>query len=103
MELVYRAASVVDAQLVSDLLAEAGIVSEVTGHYLSGAIGELPPSDVVGVRILNPDDKGRARALIEDWELSRKRVRDDWFCRQCGERIGGAFGACWQCGAPEPD
>lgn len=102
MKLVYRAASVVDAQLVADMLTEAGIDTEVTGHYLSGAIGELPPSDVVGVRVLDNADSERARVLIGEWEIERKRVRDDWFCRGCGERIGGAFGACWNCGASAP-
>ncbi len=99
---VYQAATVVDAQLVADALTEADIACELTGQYLSGAIGELPPGDVLGVRIHDATLEARAREVIADWDLARKRVRDDWFCRGCGEQIGGAFGLCWKCGAAEP-
>jgi len=47
--LVYRAANVVDAQLVVDELRAGGMQARVTGTYLSGAIGELPPTEVIGV------------------------------------------------------
>jgi len=80
--LVYQAANLVDAQLAADELTHGDIVCEVTGQYLSGAIGELPPTEVLGVRVLDPADEQRARRLIAEWELS----------------------VCWQCGEPEaPD
>ncbi len=102
MKLVYRAANLVDAQLVSDVLVAEGIRTEVTGGYLSGAIGELPPSDVIGVRVHDDGDAERAKALIHDYEAERRTSRADWFCRGCGEKIDGSFGACWQCGAVAP-
>lgn len=101
MTQVYQAGTLVEAQLVADELTQAGIDCVVTGQFLSGAIGELPPTDVLGVKIQDAAEEQRARRLIAEWELSRKRVRDDWFCRSCGERVGGAFGICWQCGEPE--
>lgn len=55
MRLVYQAASVLDAQLVCDMLLDAGFNAVVRGGYLSGAIGELPPDTLVAVSILpNP-------------------------------------------------
>ena len=102
MTIVYRPANLVEAQLVADELEEAGIACEVTGQFLSGAIGELPPTDVLGVRIMDAAQESKALRVVADWETNRRRVRDDWCCQQCGEEVGGAFGACWQCGTAEP-
>lgn len=99
---VYSAATLIDAQLVVDELAAGGMQAEITGRYLSGAIGELPPGDVIGVRLLQPRHEERARALIAEWEATRQRPGPDWTCPRCRERLGGAFGACWQCGGAAP-
>ena len=53
MRQVYQAASVIDAQLVCDLLKDAGFDAVVHGGYLSGAIGELPPDTLVSVYLLS--------------------------------------------------
>ena len=50
MIVVYRAAGPVDAQLVADELRAQGIGCEISGGYLSGAIGELPPTRWAGTR-----------------------------------------------------
>ena len=100
--LVYRAANPIDAQLVADELRGHGVGCEITGGYLSGAIGELPPGDIVAVRLHDPREAGRARALIEALEAARRDPRPDWSCEACGERVGGEFGACWRCGAGAP-
>jgi len=102
MPIVYRAANLVEAQLVVDELAAGGMRSRVTGTYLSGAIGELPPGDVLGVWLDEPRHVERARAMIEDYEATRRARHPDWRCDPCGETIGGEFGACWQCGARAP-
>lgn len=103
MPLVYRAANLVEAQLVVDELAAGGMQARVTGSYLSGAIGELPPSDVIGVWLDESRHLERARSLIDEFEATRQRPYPDWFCRSCGERMGGSFGACWQCGTRAPN
>lgn len=102
MPLVYRAASLVEAQLVVDELAAGGMRARVTGSYLSGAIGELPPTDVIGVWLEEPRHYARARALIEEYEAARRAPRPDWRCTGCGETVGGEFGACWNCARPAP-
>ena len=102
MPLVYKAANLVEAQLVVDELAAGGMRSRVTGTYLSGAVGELPPGDVIGVWLDEPRHLERARALIDEYEATRRRPHPDWHCERCAEDIGGEFGACWNCGARAP-
>ena len=102
MPLVYRAANLVEAQLVVDELAAGGMRARVTGSYLSGAIGELPPGDVLGVWLDEPRHLERARAMIDAYEATRRERHPDWRCARCGEEVGGEFGACWRCGARAP-
>lgn len=102
MPLVYRAANLVEAQLVVDELAAGGLSAEVTGRYLSGAIGELPPGDIVGVWLHEPSQTDRAREMIDAWEATRHAPHADWRCNSCDEFVGGEFGACWRCGASAP-
>ena len=102
MPLVYRAANLVEAQLVVDELAAGGMRARVTGGYLSGAIGELPPSEVIGVWLEEPRHEGRARALIEEFEATRRAPQPEWRCPRCAELVGGEFGACWHCGRHAP-
>ena len=91
-----------EAQLIVDELKAGGMRSHVTGHYLSGAIGELPPTDVIGVWLEESLHEQRARALIEEFEAARKLPPLDWCCESCSEWLGREFGACWQCGQLKP-
>ncbi len=97
MPLIYSAANMVDAQLVVDELRAGGIRARITGSYLSGAIGELPPSDVIGVWLDEPRHDERARLIIADFEKTRQQPERDWHCSNCGESVGREFGACWKC------
>lgn len=71
MRQVYQAASVIDAQLVCDLLKDAGFNALVHGGYLSGAIGELPPDTLVSVYLLS------APALPDGWKHRPSSRSDD--------------------------
>lgn len=102
MPLIYRAANQLDAQLVVDELRAGGIRARITGSYLSGAIGELPPSEVIGVWLDEAQHHERARSIINDFESSRRQPGRDWQCAGCGEWAGGEFGACWKCGRSRP-
>ena len=92
----------VEAQLIVDELKAGGMQAHVTGSYLSGAIGELPPADIIGVWLLQEQHTDRARSIIDDFEDSRKRPAADWQCAQCLESVGREFGACWNCGRGRP-
>jgi hypothetical protein len=83
MQIVYRAENIIDANLVKNALADAGIVAFVGGHYLTGAAGELPVSGLVNVMVAE-SDWSRARAIAEsiDAALSERRAdpayNGDW-------------------------
>lgn len=102
MPLIYRPASLVEAQLVVDELRAGGIRARIAGSYLSGAIGELPPTEVLAVWVDEPRHEARARELIAEFEQARCKPDEHWWCAGCGERLGGEFGACWQCGRSRP-
>ena len=55
MRRIYRAASIIDAHLVKGRLEEAGIAAYVAGEYLTGAMGELPVTDLVSVMVADAD------------------------------------------------
>jgi len=102
MPLIYSAANIVEAQLIVDELQAGGMQASVTGSYLSGAVGELPPTDVIGVWLNEPQHMDRARSIIDDFEASRNKPERDWRCNECAEEVGAEFGACWQCGQARP-
>jgi hypothetical protein len=55
VKIVYRAENIIDANLVKAALAEAGIPAFVAGEYLTGAMGQLPVSDLVTVMVAETD------------------------------------------------
>ena len=74
MKIVYRAENIIDANLVKNALEHEGIPAYVSGQYLTGAAGELPPMSLVNVMVAEIDFP-RARAIAEkiDAELAEHR------------------------------
>lgn len=99
MEIVYRAANMVDAQLVADELKACGMQVRINGGYLSGAIGELPPDQVISVSIESNRHYDRARLVVEEFEAAQRLKGADKPCHQCEEMLAPQFGKCWNCGA----
>lgn len=64
---VYDAENLIDAQLVCDLLASAGLEARVLGADLAGGLGELPAGGLVRVWVA-PEQAVRARDLIDEWQ-----------------------------------
>lgn len=83
MQIVYRAENIIDANLVRNALADEGIAAYVSGHYLTGAAGELPVSGLVNVMVAE-SDWPRARTIAEriDAALMERRADpgygEDW-------------------------
>jgi len=100
VERVYQAASLLDAQLVRDALADSGIDATINGVYLSGAIGELPADATPSVWVIDDGDVARAKVLISDLleNDTAGGPEGDWKCVDCGERSGSTFQFCWKCG-----
>jgi hypothetical protein len=66
-ESVYECTLAVEAHMICDLLARAGISARVDGEFLAGAGGELPLGSTIKVRV-EPTRAAEARAVIDDWE-----------------------------------
>ncbi|AUZ84106.1 DUF2007 domain-containing protein [Methylophaga nitratireducenticrescens] len=67
MQLIFRAANILEAHIVSGLLNAHGIETHVGGHFLQGAVGELPASDFAHV-FVNDKDGQAAEKLILSYE-----------------------------------
>jgi hypothetical protein len=78
MRIVYQAENIIDANLVKNALEDAGIPSFVSGQYLTGAAGELPPMGLVNVMVAEAQWP-QARAIAEriDAALAERRAEVD--------------------------
>ena len=74
VRIVYQAENIIDANLVKNVLEHEDIHAFVSGQYLTGAAGELPPMALVNVMVAEVDWP-RARAIAErvDDELAERR------------------------------
>src|SRR3954471_14669501 len=78
VKIVYQAENVIDANLVKNALEHEGITAFVSGQYLTGAVGELPPIALVNVMVAEIDFP-RARPVAEgiDAALAERRADPD--------------------------
>ena len=78
MKIVYQAENIIDANLVKNALEHAGIRSFISGQYLTGAAGELPPLALVNVQVAEVDWP-QARPIAEriDADLSERRAQPE--------------------------
>lgn len=67
MKLIYRAGDINEANIVAGMLRAHGIEAHVSGYYLQGGIGDLPPADFASVHVAD-EDIDAARALINEYE-----------------------------------
>lgn len=99
MKQVYLASDPINAELVRNHLADHGVETVVKGALLWGGRGDLPADTYPSIWVVNDADFERGRTLALGWEKPRAAGLD-WRCRECGERLGGQFTACWNCGHP---
>jgi hypothetical protein len=66
-EKVYECTLAVEAHMICDLLARAGISARVDGEFLAGAGGDLPLGNTIKVRV-DPARAVEAREVIDEWE-----------------------------------
>ncbi|RUO40868.1 hypothetical protein CWE22_01335 [Pseudidiomarina aestuarii] len=67
MKLIYRADTIIEAQLLVGLLEQSGIAAHAGGHYLQGAVGDIAPVGIANV-FVGDDDEAAARDIIEGYE-----------------------------------
>lgn len=83
------------------IVESRGIPCIVKNRFLSGAAGELPPTEVWPILCVeNNSDYTRARQIVDE-ELFRLETDNppQWVCAHCGEHIEGQFTDCWKCGS----
>ena len=93
----------VEAQLLLDLLLSANIDVVLKGGFLTGAAGELPPSDVLSLWLLEPAQQHEAEKILADFEARKSFTAKTQECESCGETVEGNFDCCWNCGAALPE
>lgn len=67
MQIIYRAANIIEGHIVAGMLEANGIESYVGGHYLQGAIGDLSPLGFVNV-FVEDIHIDRALSIINAYE-----------------------------------
>lgn len=92
---VFRAGSLLEAQLVADMLTSLGIANHILNAYAVGAMGDLPYSQT------NPevwiDDVAQEARAVEAITTLNAPLQADKLCPHCGETNPGNFLSCWQC------
>lgn len=98
MKRIYSALNLPDAHIVANLLAQAGIATQIFNTNAAGALGELPVDAAQPqVWIENDAQEVRARELIEAHQTANVRTAQR-ACLSCGEMSPGNFETCWNCG-----
>ena len=95
---LYAAADLIEAQLLKDLLHEAGIVTEIFNQNARSGTGEIPFTHAYPeLWLRNEYDHERARQIIDEYEntdISAGVI----FCGNCQEENPRNFASCWHCG-----
>lgn len=76
MKPIYRAANILEAQIVAGMLRAEGIEAEVAGYYLQGGVGELATQDFARVWIHDERDEALAKKLIAEYERGDRAIDD---------------------------
>ena len=97
---IFQAANAIEANVVKGLLLGEGIDTTLQGEHLTGAMGELPPTDLtIGVWI-SQIKSAPAQTIINQYVEAQKAANNsanDWVCASCGEKNSSNFEICWQC------
>ena len=98
MQRIFIASHRVEAYLLVDRLAHAGIKAHVFNEHMSSIVGEVPP-EVSQPQVWLDDDADRARAdeVLRTYREERNRT-GSIVCGKCGEENPATFELCWKCG-----
>ncbi len=97
MERIYRAADLIEGELILGMLAAAGIEAELFNRHARGGMGDIPfPETWPEIWLTHPRDRDRARRLLDEYERPARGAGRR--CGRCGEDNPAGFEICWQCG-----
>ncbi|ADE13656.1 conserved hypothetical protein [Nitrosococcus halophilus Nc 4] len=100
MKLIYSAPNLLLVRHFQNLLESHGIDCVIKNESLSGAAGELPPTECWPELWLTEEKRYReASRLLKGAEEDQR----PWTCLHCGELLEGQFDRCWNCGEYRDD
>ncbi len=76
MQRIYEPQDLLEAELLSGMLASEGIEAHVTGGHLLGAVGELPACGLLGLLVANQQAE-HARGLIAAYNAAQPLPGDE--------------------------
>ena len=98
MLLVYSSPNLLMVAHLRNLLEIEGIDCLVKNEYLSGAAGELPPTEAwPELWVIEAHHHDLAREIVAK-ALQHSSNGEKWSCPQCGEMSEEQFTECWKCG-----
>lgn len=98
---VFQAQHVIEATLIVQRLADAGIPARIVSTALEGVTGEVPYSHATCPIWVEESDAGHAREVIQEYfdQPSIERTSDSEFCYHCGDVVTNEPANCPHCGA----
>jgi len=64
---IYSPQDNIEANIIKGLLEANGIAASINGHYLSGAIGELPTTGLISINV-EEQLAEKAKQIISEYE-----------------------------------
>ena len=87
-----------------NIVESYGIPCIVKNSFLSGAAGELPPTEVWPILCVEDErDYDRAKQIVDEELKKLENTGQHWVCKHCGEDIESQFTDCWKCGSPREE
>jgi ribosomal protein L40E len=98
MQRIFTALDRVEAYLLVDRLAHAGIKAHVFNEHMASIVGDVPV-DVSAPQVWLDDDADCALAADVLRAYQEERNRSGTIaCIKCGEENPATFELCWKCG-----
>ncbi len=76
MKIIYRAANIIEAHIVTGMLKANDIEAYVSGHYLQGGVGEVSATDFANVMVAD-EDAETAQTVVDDYEKSGTQALEE--------------------------
>jgi len=99
MKKVYTSPNIPLISIVKAALENHGIPCVLKNDNLSGALGELPFTEIwPELWILKERDLSKTEQLIQQIISDNPEHQAAWQCPKCQEEIEKYFSECWNCG-----
>lgn len=99
MKKVFSANSLIEAQIVLDLLEHAYISAKLFNQHAQGVVGEIPFTHAYPeVWVVRDEDYQRGRNIVQSFEKTPAEL-GTVICATCGEENPRNFQLCWHCNA----